>query len=172
MTCASCASRIEKRLNELDGVEASVNFATEQASVSFDPDRVEPDQLLGAVESAGYGPSCRAPLGTLEPTRTRGDAELADWRRRLIVSAVLSVPLFAMAMIPPLQFDYWQWLSLQLATPVVLWAAWPFHRAAWQNLQARRGDHGHADLARHPRRLRLVGRRALLPAAPARPGCR
>src|SRR4051794_3063600 len=126
MTCASCANRIERKLNKLEGVEASVNYATEKATVSYDRAAVDADALIGAVEAAGY----QAALPTL------GDAEAdapeddptAPLRRRLIVSAALSIPLLAMSMIRPLQFDNWQWLSLQLATPVVLWAAWPFHR--------------------------------------------
>ncbi|MGK2932630.1 MAG: heavy metal translocating P-type ATPase, partial [Solirubrobacterales bacterium] len=135
MTCASCASRVERRLNDLEGVEASVNFATENAAVKFDSDLVETSELLEAVRSAGYEaslPVAGAPVTDGEP---EGDPELDGWHNRLIVSAVLSVPIFLMAMIPAFQFDYWQWLSLQLATPVVLWAAWPFHRAAWQNLR-------------------------------------
>ena len=136
MTCASCANRIEKNLNQIDGVEASVNFATENASVSFDPARVDTEQLVEAVEQAGYTAKLPAAAGDeAEEDADSGDSELEGWRRRLIVSTVLSVPVFLMAMIPALQFDYWQWLSLQLATPVVLWAAWPFHRAAWQNLK-------------------------------------
>ncbi|CAN5440541.1 heavy metal translocating P-type ATPase [soil metagenome] len=136
MTCASCASRIERNLNELEGVEASVNFATERASVSFDPDRVVPEELLGAVEAAGYTAELPGATDSEEGGATdAGDEELEGWRRRLVVSALLSAPILAMAMIPPLQFDYWQWLSLVLATPVVLWAASPFHRAAWQNLR-------------------------------------
>ena len=140
MTCASCANRIERKLNGLDGVEASVNFATEQAAVSFDPGAVAPEQLLDAVEAAGY--SARLPKapgddgGTAaEGAADEGDRELASLRQRLILSAVLSAPVLALAMVPPLQFDYWQWLSLQLATPVVLWGGWPFHRAAWQKLR-------------------------------------
>ena len=135
MTCSSCASRIERKLNKLDGVEASVNFATEQASVSFDPDRVDTGQLLGAVEAAGYKAELPGTAADPPAGEDTNDAELEAWRRRLVVSAVLSLPLLAMAMVPAFQFDYWQWLSLQLATPVVLWAAWPFHRAAWQNLR-------------------------------------
>ena len=138
MTCASCASRIEGKLNALDGVEASVNFALEQASVSFDPGAVDTDELLGAVEAAGYKatlPASAHPSPGGDSTDDGGDRELESLRTRLIVSAALSVPIFAMAMIPALQFDFWQWLSLQLATPVVFWGGWPFHRAAWQNLK-------------------------------------
>ena len=131
MTCASCANRIERNLNRLDGVQATVNYATERASVRFDAERVSPGELVAAVEAAGYAallPSAGvAPAAVADPARAL--------RLRLIFAAVLSVPVLALAMIPALQFDYWQWLSLQLATPVVLWAGWPFHKAAWQNLR-------------------------------------
>jgi Cu+-exporting ATPase len=133
MTCSSCAGRVEKRLNELAGVEAPGNFATERATVSFDPAQVAPEDLVGAVEDVGYTAALPAADGE------EGEAPEADpteeLRRRLIFSAVLSLPVLAMAMIEPLQFENWQWLSLQLATPVVLWAGWPFHKAAWQNLK-------------------------------------
>jgi Cu+-exporting ATPase len=133
MTCSSCAGRVEKSLNELDGVEAAVNFATERASVEFDAERVEPEQLLGAVERVGYAASLpSAKSGEEEPA---GEDPTADLRRRTIFAAALSLPVLLLAMIEPLQFENWQWLSLQLATPVVLWAGWPFHRAAWQNLR-------------------------------------
>jgi len=136
MTCASCANRIEKNLNKLDGVDASVNFATENAAVTFDPAQVDPSQLIDAVKSAGYVAKLPEATGAENADDdSSGKDELEGWRRRLIVSTVLSIPVFLMAMIPALQFDYWQWLSLQLATPVVLWAAWPFHHAAWQNLR-------------------------------------
>jgi Cu+-exporting ATPase len=129
MTCASCANRIERRLNKLDGVTASVNYATETAAVEYDPG-VEIDNLVAAVEAAGYG--------AIVPGETP-EAEQADptagLRLRLLVSVLLSAPLLALSMLSALQFDNWQWLSLQLATPVVLWGAWPFHRAAWTNLK-------------------------------------
>ncbi len=124
MTCASCANRIERRLNKLDGVTATVNYATEKAKVQFDAAAVAPEQLLEAVEAAGY--SAELPTDRDEP-----DPLL----RRLIVAAVLSFPALLLAMIPALQFDNFQWLSLNLVTPVVLWAAWPFHKAAWANLK-------------------------------------
>jgi Cu+-exporting ATPase len=130
MTCASCATRIEKRLNKLDGVEASVNYATENAAVTFDPTQISPDDLVAAVEAAGYHATLVEP-----DADERDDDPTRPLRRRLIFSAVLSLPVLLLAMIEPLQFDYWQWLSLQLATPVVLWGGWPFHRAAWQNLK-------------------------------------
>ena len=132
MTCASCALRIEKRLNKLEGVEASVNYATENAAVTFDPVRVAPEDLVAAVEAAGYTATLAA--ADAEPAEVEDDPT-APWRRRLLVSAALSVPVLLLAMIEPLQFDNWQWFSLQLATPVVLWGAWPFHRAAWLNLK-------------------------------------
>jgi Cu+-exporting ATPase len=131
MTCASCANRIERKLNKLDGVSASVNYATERATVDFDPEAVQPEELVAAVESTGY----QAVLPE-SATATEAEAdETAPLRRRLILSAVLTLPVLLIAMIPPLQFDNWQWLTLQLATPVVLWGAWPFHRAAWANLK-------------------------------------
>ena len=138
MTCASCAMRIEKRLNKLDGVTATVNYATEKAKVTF-ADGVTPDDLLAAVEKAGY--TARLP----EPPRPEGSGTngeesderdpVAPLRQRLLVSTALTVPVIAMAMIPALQFTYWQWLSLTLAAPVVVWGAYPFHRAAWTNLR-------------------------------------
>jgi Cu+-exporting ATPase len=133
MTCSSCAGRVEKRLNELDGVEATVNFATERATVSFDPARVAPEELVGAVEDVGYTASLPKDDGEEDEAPEADPTE--ELRRRLIFSAVLSLPVLLMAMIEPLQFENWQWLSLQLATPVVLWAGWPFHKAAWQNLK-------------------------------------
>jgi Cu+-exporting ATPase len=120
MTCASCANRIERTLNKLDGVEASVNYATEKAAVSYDPAAVGPGALLVAVEDAGY----EAVLP--------GDGEVEAPEPE---DATASLAVLAMSMIRPLQFDNWQWLSLQLITPVVLWGAWPFHRAAWANLK-------------------------------------
>jgi Cu+-exporting ATPase len=133
MTCASCASRIERKLNKLEGVRASVNYATERATVEFDSGRLAPARLVEAVESAGYG----AALPTEEPERPRADEgdPTAPLRRRLILSALLSAPVLLLSMVPALQFDDWQWLVLQLATPVVLWGGWPFHRAAWANLK-------------------------------------
>jgi len=128
MTCASCAVRIEKKLNQLDGVSASVNFAMETASVEFDPGRTAPGELVGAVEAAGY----RAGLPSPDPGR--------DTAVRLAVSAALSLPLVLLAMVPPLQFDGWEWVALALATPVVVWGGWPFHRAALA--RARQGAAG------------------------------
>jgi P-type Cu+ transporter len=133
MTCASCAGRVERKLNTLDGVEATVNYATEKATVRFDAARVTPADLVAAVAAAGYAAHLPASdPGTLAPVPEDPTRAL---RRRLTFASALSLPVLALAMIPALQFDYWQWLSLQLAAPVVLWAGWPFHRAAWQNLR-------------------------------------
>ena len=129
MTCASCAVRVEKKLNKLEGVAAAVNYATERASVKFDPEAVTPEQLVAADKSAGY----RAALPSEDAAEPAEEDPAVSLRRRLLVSAVLTLPVLALAMIPPLQFDGWQWLSLQLATPVVLWGGWPFHRAALVN---------------------------------------
>ena len=127
MTCASCATRVERKLNKLEGVTASVNYATERATVEFDPGAVAPEQLVAAVEAAGY----QAGLPQEEPE----DDATAPLRQRLLVSALLTLPVLLLAMIPPLQFDNWQWLALTLAAPVVVWGALPFHRAAWLNLR-------------------------------------
>jgi Cu+-exporting ATPase len=135
MTCASCANRIERRLNKLDGVEATVNYATEKAAVRFDPDTVSPDELVEAVEAAGYRATLPATPGTPPTPEAQDDDPSRALRVRLIGSALLSVPLLLISMIPALQFEYWQWLALQLATPVVFWAGWPFHRVAWLNLR-------------------------------------
>jgi P-type Cu+ transporter len=146
MTCAACAARIEKKLNRLDGVEATVNFATERASVDFDPGAVAPPELVAAVERLGYG--ARLP----EPVPQRGDAtdaagaaraaadaakdrDLWERRQRFLVSAALSIPVLVLSMVPAWQFEHWQWLAYTLASPVVAWGAWPFHRAAVLNLR-------------------------------------
>jgi Cu+-exporting ATPase len=131
MTCASCASRIERRLNKLAGVTASVNYATEKATVDYDTAAVAPEQLVSAVEAVGY--SAALPAAADEPAPEADESR--PLRLRLLASALLSLPLLLVSMIPSLQFDHWQWLALQLATPVVVWAAWPFHRAAWTNLK-------------------------------------
>ncbi len=131
MTCASCANRIERRLNELDGVEATVNYATERASVAFDAATTEPEQLVAAVAEIGYG----ATLPDADPQSAEDEDPTAPLRRRLLISLALMLPVLALSMIPPLQFDNWQWLSLTLASPVVVWGALPFHRAAWANLK-------------------------------------
>ncbi len=138
MTCASCAARIEKKLNRMDGVTASVNYATEKAKVTF-ADTVTADDLISQIEATGYTARLPRPAATGLDATDGADASIEDstasLRQRLIISAVLAVPVIAMAMIPALQFDGWQWLSLTLAAPVVVWGAWPFHRAAWMNLR-------------------------------------
>jgi Cu+-exporting ATPase len=134
MSCASCAARIEKRLNQVDGVTATVNFATEQAKVDF-PDSVTADDLISAVEETGY--TATLPARVDEPSASDEPDATLPWRRRLAVSAALSVPVVLLSMVPALQFDYWQWLALALATPVAVWGAWPFHRAALANLRHR-----------------------------------
>ncbi|MEU1306874.1 heavy metal translocating P-type ATPase [Streptomyces shenzhenensis] len=133
MTCASCAARIEKKLNRMDGVRATVNYATEKAKVTFDGGVAVAD-LVATVEATGYTaheprPEPAAP----DAGAGRPDDELRTLRRRLTTAVVLAAPVIAMAMVQALQFTYWQWLSLTLAAPVVTYAAWPFHRAAWTN---------------------------------------
>ncbi len=132
MTCASCAMRIERKLNKLDGVTATVNYATEKAKVSY-PAGIEPRQLIEQVEAAGY--SAALPTPEKEEATAEEDDPIAPLRQRLIGSAVLSVPVILLAMVPAWQFTYWQWISLTLAAPVLVWAAWPFHKAAWANLR-------------------------------------
>ncbi len=136
MTCASCAMRIEKKLNKLDGVTATVNYATEQAKVDA-PEGVSVDELIAAVESAGYSAALpRSAKGDTAESADDSDVdELAPLRTRLFTSLALAVPVIVLAMVPAFQFDGWQWLSLTLAAPVVTWGAWPFHRAAWVNLK-------------------------------------
>ncbi|MEV7562881.1 heavy metal translocating P-type ATPase [Streptomyces sp. NPDC089795] len=142
MTCASCAARIEKKLNRMDGVEASVNYATEKARVSYTGD-VQVADLIATVVKTGYTaeepPPPPAPEAT-EDVPGAGDAVaeapdpvLAALRQRLLVSVALALPVILLAMIPALQFDNWQWLSLTLAAPVVIWGGQPFHKAAWTN---------------------------------------
>ncbi|MFJ2787021.1 MULTISPECIES: heavy metal translocating P-type ATPase [unclassified Streptomyces] len=146
MTCASCAARVEKKLNRIDGVTATVNYATEKARVEHPPD-IGVDELIATVERTGYTAEEPPPP---EPAPTAGagsgdgsgsgdadtrDPELAALRQRLTVSALLSAPVVLLAMVPALQFDDWQWLSLTLAAPVVVWGGLPFHRAAWTNLR-------------------------------------
>jgi Cu+-exporting ATPase len=136
MTCASCAMRIEKRLNKLDGVTATVNYATEKAKVTV-TGSVTTDDLVSAVEAVGYSaalPRTSTPSVASDVAPPESDST-APLRQRLLMSTVLAVPVILMAMVPSLQFDGWQWLSLTLAAPVVTWGAWPFHRAAWANLR-------------------------------------
>ena len=159
MTCASCAARVEKKLNKLAGVTAAVNFATGTARVSF-PAAMSVTELISVVGQAGYTAALPAPPHSepagREPAGAAGEQDGADEtaaRRRLLVSLALAIPVVVLAMIPPLQFRNWQWASLALASPVAVWGAWPFHRAAAVN-------------ARH-RRVRRLGR-----AGPRGPGGR
>ncbi|MFH9064692.1 heavy metal translocating P-type ATPase [Streptomyces coeruleorubidus] len=139
MTCASCAARIEKKLNRLDGVEATVNYATEKAKVTFRED-VTVSDLIATVEATGYTAREPRPETARSDDSASGEGpaqeesdELRPLRQRLTAAVALAVPVIAMAMVPALQFEYWQWLSLTLAAPVVTYAAWPFHKAAWTN---------------------------------------
>src|SRR5262245_14144565 len=138
MTCASCAARIEKRLNKLDGVEATVNFATEQATVRCDRE-TSLEHLVGAVESAGYHarPARAAHAGRASEEDDSGhhhqDEPLAELTRRLVVAVVLTLPVALLAMVPPLQFPEWEWAAFVLSTPVVFYSGVGFHRAALQN---------------------------------------
>ena len=148
MTCASCANRIERKLNKLDGVSATVNYATEKARVTY-VDGVRPEQLVAAIEQAGYSAALPAPVRSEEGLAEQGGSDpggrdpggsdragsdpATELRQRLLLCVLLTVPVIAMSMVPGLQFDGWQWLSLTLAAPVVLWGALPFHRAAWTN---------------------------------------
>jgi Cu+-exporting ATPase len=121
MTCASCATRVEKALNKVEGVEASVNYATERATVLGD---VPPETLLGAIESAGYHAHVHSEETPLGPD------PMVSLRNRLLISAAMTLPVMILSMVPPFQFLYWQWVVFALATPVAIWGAWPFHRAA------------------------------------------
>ncbi|WP_330349668.1 heavy metal translocating P-type ATPase [Streptomyces sp. NBC_00582] len=133
MTCASCASRVERKLNRMDGVTATVNYATEKAKVSYPPG-TEVADLIATVVKTGY--TAEEPVrAEPEPADDGEDPELSALRHRLLVSVLLSAPVVLLAMVPSLQFDFWQWLSLTLAAPVVVWGAWPIHRAAWTNLR-------------------------------------
>ncbi len=133
MTCASCANRVERKLNKLPGTTALVNYATEKAQVTAD-EGVSVADLVAAVEAAGY--TARVPAEVADDATDGADdedVETRSLRQRLLVSLVLSVPVIALAMVPAWQFEYWQWASLALAAPVAVWGAWPFHRAAWAN---------------------------------------
>ncbi|MFJ3275871.1 heavy metal translocating P-type ATPase [Streptomyces sp. NPDC086776] len=136
MTCASCAARIEKKLNRMDGVTATVNYATERAKVSYRDAGMSVQDLIATVEKTGYTAREPAPPVRTEESTPGGEGEadaLRPLRQRLLTAVVLAVPVITMAMIPALQFMYWQWLSLALTAPVITYAAWPFHRAAWTN---------------------------------------
>ncbi|MFN2470554.1 MAG: heavy metal translocating P-type ATPase [Gaiellaceae bacterium] len=132
MTCAACAARVERKLNKLDGVEAAVNYVTGEATVSFDRTRVDVEALIGAVEGIGYGAAL--PRAAADATQAESSERAARrLHRRLVVAAALTVPLTFLAMVGPLQFAGWEWVAFALATPVVLWSGWPFHRAAALN---------------------------------------
>ncbi len=133
MTCAACAARIEKRLNEIDGVEAAVNYATESAMVAFQPSEVSAQALIEAVRGIGYD----AQVLDDEPYDDGLDGRLAALRLRLTVAAVFSVPVVVLSMVPAAQFTNWQWWAGALSVPVVTWAAWPFHRVAALNARHR-----------------------------------
>lgn len=134
MTCASCATRIEKRLNRLEGATATVNFATEQASVSFDPAKLKVDDLCGAVEAAGYHASLPPGAGEAAgQAPAPAEDQARSYRARLVVAAAVAVPVALLSWVPALDFTGWRWLSLVLATPGVAYAGWPFHRATAQN---------------------------------------
>jgi len=136
MTCASCAARVERTLNKVDGVSASVNYATEKASVSY-PDGLAPAELIEVVESAGYGASLPAPERGNAAGDDGGDERVRDARLRLVVAVVLTVPVLLLSMVPPLRPPLWEWLALALTLPVVGWAGAPIHRAAALNLRHR-----------------------------------
>ena len=138
MTCASCAARVEKKLNRMPGVTATVNYATERAHVAL-PEGLTISDAIATVEATGY--SASEPAKEDAAQEAREDDEVSELRSRVIISAILTIPVVILAMVPPLQFDYWQWLSLTLAAPVVVWGALPFHRAAWINLR-----HGAANM--------------------------
>lgn len=134
MTCASCANRIERKLGKLPGVTATVNYATEKAQVQVAADgTADPEALIAAVESAGYGATVPAPPAAADADPAVDEDPTGPLRRRLVVSAVLTVPVVVLSMVPALQFPNWQWLALTLAAPVAVWGALPFHRAAWVN---------------------------------------
>ena len=132
MTCASCAARVEKKLNRMPGVIATVNYGTDRAHIAL-PEGTSIDDAIATIEATGY--TAQRPRVESDREHAHDDPELRDLRRRVTISAILTAPVVALAMIPPLQFDYWQWISLALAAPVVVWGALPFHRAAWTNLR-------------------------------------
>ena len=138
MTCASCAARVEKKLNRMDGVAATVNYATERARVTF-PAGVSVDELVATVEATGYTAAPPTVVDAVDAVDAVGAAAAPDptaaLRQRLLISLALAVPVVLLSMVPALQFEFWQWLALTLAAPVATWGAWPFHRAAWTNLR-------------------------------------
>jgi Cu+-exporting ATPase len=145
MTCAACAARIEKKLNRVDGVTATVNYATERASVAYASGAAEPQALIEVVQSLGYGASVHASrvaaaetqVDELTPVERAAEARARDLRQRLVISAVLTVPVVVLSMVSTFQFRNWQWLAFTMTAPVATWGAWPFHRSAWKNLLQR-----------------------------------
>lgn len=140
MTCTSCSARVERKLNKLDGVEATVNYATESAQVSYDPEKVDTEQLIKTVEGAGYGAFTMATeVPESDSGQSRIDAarddEASDLKHRVIISALLSIPVVLVSMIPALQFNNWQWAVLTIVTPIFFWGGAPFHKATWANLK-------------------------------------
>src|SRR5579875_2844295 len=136
MTCASCAMRIEKKLRKLDGVDATVNFATEKAKVSY-PEGVSTDELVGVIQAAGYDAKLPEPPAPADEAPAEEPDETAGLRHRMTVSWLLAAPVIVLAMVPAFQFRNWQWLSLVLTAPVVVWGGLSFHRAAWAGLRHR-----------------------------------
>ncbi|MCG7261220.1 cadmium-translocating P-type ATPase [Corynebacterium aurimucosum] len=137
MTCTSCSSRVERKLNKLDNVEATVNFATESASVSYDPATTTPADLIDVVEGAGYGAFAVSDEGEASASTadTAREGEASDILQRTLVSAALSLPVMLLSMVPALQFQNWQWACLVLTTLVYVIGGAPFHRATWANLK-------------------------------------
>ena len=134
MTCAACAARIERKLNRLGGVTATVNYATERAAIDVPSGHpVDVEQLIAAVQSIGYGAAVPPPPSASAGDADRTDAYLDDLRRRLGVAAVLGLPVLVLSMVPATQFSGWQWVAAGLTAPVALWSASPFHRTAWRN---------------------------------------
>ncbi|MFM2071645.1 MAG: hypothetical protein RLZZ623_1908 [Actinomycetota bacterium] len=133
MTCAACAARIEKKLNRMPGVSATVNYATEKAAVKFQSSTVMPSDLIATIESIGYGATVPALPGT--EAGAASPSGMDPLLQRLIVATTLGVPVLVLSMVSAWQFRNWQWLAFTLASPVATWAAWPFHRSAWKNLR-------------------------------------
>ncbi|MBM3828860.1 MAG: cadmium-translocating P-type ATPase [Actinobacteria bacterium] len=133
MTCAACAARIEKKLNKLDGVVATVNYATSKATITGLDERPDASRLMSVIESLGYGAVAPNIVDGESTVEIATEAHLLDVRRRLALATIGAVPVMALSMIGALQFDGWQWVSLVLAAPVATWCAWPFHKSAWRS---------------------------------------
>ncbi len=168
MTCTSCAARVQKKLNRLDGVEARSTTRPRRPACATTRPRSGRPSWSPRCEQTGYTarlpqpPASRRPTTAIPARRTAAHAELADLKQRLLISAALTLPVLVLAMVPAAQFDNWQWLSLTLAAPVVMWGGWPFHRAAALQPAAPRRDHGHAGVAGHAGSLRVVALRPVL----------